>query len=359
MDKITVDGDTFNPYFMLDVVPEDDEAFITKSFRKKAKMWHPDKIKDKDPKKIIRAKQHFKILVNSYEYIINKKRSVNHSKKREYIEVPTNNNLQSKSIDNSNELDMFNQEFEKLHVKNPNDFGYETDPRIADPKEYENFTYKPYQLFNSKQFNRNEFNKVFEYQQKHHGGDMSNQELAVYHKTTDGFNAYNSGELGNAANVSSYNGLMIVGDNYGQAGVGYYDTQYSDYKKTFAAPKNPENIVQVPDDFIPLANRPIQALTKNETQKQIELQMQHRRMDLMSSGGNSKQNFRLQEQMLLEKQQQDMQDKIEMDKQMILQYQDMYNDKSLIQAALDNRLLTSKDYVDEKSFDKRFQRTNV
>ena len=47
MDKIIVNGESFNPYFMLDVVPDDSETFITKAFRKKAKMWHPDKIKTK------------------------------------------------------------------------------------------------------------------------------------------------------------------------------------------------------------------------------------------------------------------------------------------------------------------------
>lgn len=355
MDKIIVDGETFNPYFMLDVVPNDDEAFITKAFRKKAKMWHPDKIKTKDPNKVKQAQLHFKVLVESYEYIINKKRSVNHSKNRERIDVYNNTTLTPKSIDNSDELDLFNKEFDKMHIKNPNDYGYEVEPRLSDTKEYDNFNYKPYQLFNNKQFNRDEFNKAFEYQQQNHGNNM---EVGVYHKTTDGFNGYNGGDLNGVANVSSYNGIMIVGDNYGQTGVGYYDSSYSDYKKSFASAKNPEQKIQVPENFEASTSKKIKPLTKSESQKQLELQMQHRNMNL-NTGGSGKQGFRLQEQLLLEKQELEMKQKLEQDKQMVLQYQYMYGDQSLIQAALDNNLITSKDYVNEDSINKRFKLTDL
>jgi hypothetical protein len=355
MDKIIVDGETFNPYFMLDVVPDDAENFITKSFRKKAKMWHPDKIKSKDPIQIKKAQVYFKVLVESYEYIINKKRSVNH-KNREHIDVANNTNLPTKKIDNSDELELFNNEFDKLHVKSPNDFGYEIAPRLKDTKDYDDFEYKPYQLFDTKQFNSNDFNKLFEYQQQQHGN--SNMEVGVYHKSTDGFNGYNGGDLGSAASVSSYNGIMIVGDTYGQNGVGYYDANYSDYKKSFEAAKNPLNKVALPEEFESTTSKKVKPLSKQESQRQIELQMQHRNID-MKSGGHGKQNFKLQEQMLLEKQELQLKQKLEQDKNMILQYQDMYGDKSLIQAALDNRLVTSADYVNEETINRRFKRTDV
>ena len=63
--------------------------------------------------------------------------------------------------------------------------------------------------------------------------------------------------------------------------------------------------------------------------------------------------------MLLEKQELELKLKIENDKNMILQFQDMYGDQSLVQAALDNRLLTSTDYVNEDNINKRFKRTDV
>jgi hypothetical protein len=355
MDKIIVNGETYNPYFMLDVVQDDTEAFITKAFRKKAKMWHPDKIKTKDTNKINQAQLHFKILVESYEYIINKKRSVNHSRNREHVEVHNNTNLKAKSIDNSDELGLFNQEFEKLHIKSPNDYGYETAPRLSDTKEYENFDYKPYQLFTSKQFNRDEFNKTFEYQQQIHGNNM---EVGVYHQTTDGFNAYNGGDLNGMANVSSYNGIMIVGDNYGQAGVGYYDTNFSDYKKSFEAAKNPNSKIEVPTEFKAVTSKKVKPLTKQETQKQLELQIQHRNMNL-NTENVGKHGFRLQEQLLLEKQELEIKKKIEQDKNMILEYQHMYGDKNLIQSALENNLITSKDYVNEETVNKRFKLTDI
>lgn len=356
MDKIIINGESFNPYFMLDVVPDDNEDFITKSFRKKAKMWHPDKIKTKDQEKVKQAHLHFKVLVESYEYIINRKRSVNHSKKREHIEVVNTTKLKPKKIDNSNELDIFNDEFDNLHIKSPNDFGYNTDPRLKDTKEYDNFTYKPYQLFDTKQFNSNDFNKLFEYQQQQHGN--SNMEVGVYHTSTDGFNGYNGGDLGSAASVSSYNGLMIVGDTYGQTGLGYYDATYSDYKKSFEAAKNPNEKIALPNDFESQTSKKVKPLSKQESQRQIELQMQHRNID-MSHGNYGKQSFKTQEQLLLEKQESDLKQKLEQDKNMILQYQDMYGDKSLVQAALDNRLITSPDYVNEETINRRFKRTDV
>jgi curved DNA-binding protein CbpA len=360
MDKIIVDGETYNPYFMLDVVPDDTESFITKSFRKKAKMWHPDKIKSNDPEMIRQAQIHFKVLVESYEYIINKKRSFNHSKKREHIDVINNSNLNPKSIDNTSELDLFNEEFKKLNVTSPNDFGYEIKERLTDIKEYDNFTYRPHKLFDPKQFNSNDFNKVFEYQQQLYNNATESSDVSLYHKTTDGFNGYNSGELGNAANVSSYNGVMIVGDTYGQTGMGYYDAQYSDYKKSFNVPKNPETEIIVPETFKAHTSQQIKPLSKSETSKQIELQIQHRN-NLYDSNNSSysKHDFKLQEQMLLEKQSLELQQKLEQDKRMMLQFQHMYGDQSLIQAALDNRLVTSSDYVNEDSINKRFLKTNI
>ena len=355
MNQIVVDGNVYDPYFMLDVVSEDTEQFITKSFRKKAKTWHPDKIAPKDSKNsehVKRVHHHFKVLVQSYEYIINKKSSVNHNK-REVISVPKNDNIKVKSIDNSDELGLFNDEFEKTHIKTPNDFGYATRPRMKDTKEYDNFDYKPEQLFKSKNFNPNDFNKLFEYQKETYNGEST--EVGLYNQSTDGFNAYNGGDLNGMANVSSYNGIMIVGDTFGQNGMGYYDTNFSDYKKSFDVPKNPDKY-KVPDDFESTSSKPIKPLTKQETQKQLDLHMEYRNLNNEKGG---KQNFKLLEQQLIQQQEIEIRKKIENDKNLILQYQDMYGDKSLIQAAMDNKLVTSADYVSEKTIGKRFQTTNL
>lgn len=346
MDKIIINGVEYDPYFMLGVVPEDSESFITKMFRKKAKMWHPDKIKFKDPSKVEKAQIYFKILVESYEYILNKKRSIQHSKKREHINVSKHSTLKTKNIDNIEELDTFNKEFEKMNIQNPNDYGYDTE-RISNLEEYEQFNYKPYKLFETKHFNINDFNRAFEYQQELYD---TNNEVAVYHKTTDGFNGYNSGDLNGVANISSYNGIMIIGDNYGKEGLGYYDTNYSDYKKTFEGPKNPQTKINVPTDF---------KSSKYKSPKSKKNLKQREREIPNNPGNGDKANFRLQEKLLLEKQEYEMKQKIEKDKQMILEYQHLYNDPLLIQAALDYSLPTSKDYVNEDTIDKRFKFTNL
>lgn len=339
MDQIKIDGQFVNPYFILDVVETDTEQFITKSFKKKAKMWHPDKISKqdaKDPIKVQNIKHHFKVLVESYEYIINKMRSTTGhlNSKREHITVPKNENIIAKPIDNSDELNSFNSEFNKLRVNNPTDFGYSAE-RIKDISEYENFEYKPYKLNfgTSNNFNNDEFNKAFEYQQELY---KNNTELEIYHKTTDGFNAYNGSELGGNASVSSYNGIMIVGDTYGQSGIGYYDSSYSDYKKTFEAPKNPDKMLNIPSEF-KQSNKIVKPLTEKESKRQLELNILNRNITVNTTG-KDKQAFKMQEQMLINKQNQDMKNKLENDKKVILEYQNLFTDKNLIESALSGNL---------------------
>lgn len=355
-DTILINGIPYSPWFILDLTPEDSQEKVNKSFKRKAKMWHPDKLPPQDrndPKKVQDRQLRFKILVDCYEYILNKKKTNLNSSKREYVNIPKNNNIPTKSLDNSNELNNFNTEFEKSRVSTPNDFGYSAE-RIKDLKDYDNFEYKPTQLFESKSFNPQDFNKTFEYNQDTQGLSSS-KDVSLYFKTTDGFNASNGGDLGGFANVSSFNGVMIVGDNFGQTGAGYYDSNYSDYKQVFSAPKNP-NQIQVPNDYKSKINAKVQPLSNKESQDQLNLQIQSRQMNL-NSGSSSKQNFQMQEQMLLEKQQDDIKHKIDQDRDFVLQYRHMYKDQNTIDSALSGLLLTNQDYCDEKSLDKRNLKT--
>lgn len=357
METILIDGKPYDPYFIIDCVPEDSEEKVNKSFRKKAKMWHPDKLSledRKDPVKVESRKQRFKILVDCYDYILSKKSSFSNSNARQEINVPRNNNIPTKNLDNSSELDNFNKEFESSRVQTPNDFGYSNE-RLKDLKDYDNFEYKPTQLFDSKKFNPTDFNKAFEYNQETQGLSAS-RDVGVYFKTTDGFNAYNAGDSGGFANVSSFNGVMIVGDSFGQNGSGYFDTNYSDYKQVFSAPQNPHEQITVPQDFQGMT-RKVVPLNDKEAQEQMNLQIQMRQMNLNSGGGSSKQNFQMQEQMFLEKQQGDIKQKIDQDKDFVLQYRHMYKDQNTIDQALSGNLLTNTDYVSENNIDKRFLRT--
>jgi hypothetical protein len=358
-ETILINGVPYSPHFILDVTPEDSEEKVNKSFRKKAKMWHPDKLSPEDrndPIKVESRKQRFKILVDCYDYILSKKSSFSNSRSnaRQEINIPRNNNIPTKNLDNSSELDNFNKEFENSRVQTPNDFGYSNE-RLKDLKDYDNFEYKPAQLFDAKQFNPTDFNKAFEYNQETQGLSAS-RDVGVYFKTTDGFNAYNAGDSGGFANVSSFNGVMIVGDSFGQNGSGYFDTNYSDYKQVFSAPKNPNEQISVPQDFQG-RNTKVVPLSDKEAQEQMNLQIQMRQMNLNSGGGSSKQNFQMQEQMFLEKQQDDIKQKIDQDKNFVLQYRHMYKDQNTIDQALNGNLIRSSDYVSEDNIDKRFLRT--
>jgi curved DNA-binding protein CbpA len=354
MDEIIIDKTAYDPYFILGVTPEDSLEHITKEFRRKAKHLHPDKLNSNErnnPKLVLKRSKQFKILVDCYEFISNKKQNYNNSRKgKEPINVPSYDDLTQKSFDNTDELGSFNQKFNDMKLVNPNDFGYETE-RIGSLNEngnnfellkqqYASSSYRPQQLFDNKNFNRQDFNKAFEYQQQQFKDDVgTNDHAMIIHKTTDGFNGYNSVTLDNCASVSSFNGVMIVGDNFGQTGIGYNDTYYSDYRQTFQGPKNPDQL-NVPDNFQPTSSRNLKPLTKDEIAKQIRMRESQ---TLTPTGDGSRGNFTLQEQILLEKQKQELVNKVEQDRQFILQYQHLF-DKQTIEDALNNRLLTSKDY---------------
>jgi hypothetical protein len=53
------------------------------------------------------------------------------------------------------------------------------------------------------------------------------------HKTTDGFFGYNTGTLDGTPLVHSYNGILIIGDDLGETGVGYYGKDYADFRRAF------------------------------------------------------------------------------------------------------------------------------
>jgi curved DNA-binding protein CbpA len=346
MEEIIIDNVKYDCYFILGVTPTDSVEQIQKTFKKKAKLLHPDKLSldDKKNKALVEHRQkHFNILVACFNHLINKKQSYLASKKKrsQDIRVKMSDNLETKQFDNHSELNSFNDEFDRMHVSTPNDFGYEVKDRLTKVEDYEAFNYTPVRQFNSKQFNNDDFNKAFEYHQEK-AGQKSISEGALIHKTTDGFYGYNTGDLGNAASVSSYNGVMIIGDNFGSTGIGYSDSYYSDYKQSFSGPSNPETRLSIPQDFTPTPKKN-QALTKSEMQKQLALQQQHRNIQNTSSGP-SRMNFRMQEDILIQAQQQELKKKEEQDKQFILQYQHMY-DQNTIQDALNKRLLTSADYT--------------
>lgn len=323
MDTIIIDKIEYDPYFILGVTFDDPIEHITKEFRRKAKVLHPDKLKGDDKKNRLvvetRTKQ-FKILVDCYDFVYNRKQSFNFARKNKNEDIHINEAL---------EVD-----FSKMQLKGPNDYGYEVD-RIGHlegnnfdelKREYNTLLPKPKKLFDKKKFNekdREEFNTLFEYQK----GNFQ-PETQIIHKTSDGFNGYNSTTLDNCADLCSYNGLLLVGES-SRSGM-----NYSDYFDSFKGPKNPESKT-LPKNF--KRSDPEKRLTQSETDKQINLIKG-------SIGSGSKEDYFLQEQMLLEKQKKDFKEKSDQDRQFILNYKHMF-DAQTIQDALNDKLITSKDYL--------------
>lgn len=349
MDEIVVDNVSYDPYFFLGVTPDDSLEHITKVYKKKAKLIHPDKLSKEDKqskKKVEHRIKHFKILVACFEYIESKKKSFtnNHRRKnnveyvqRDDLDIPLTN------FDNSNSLESFNSSFERLRVNNPNDFGYDVNSRLEKVEDYENFDYKPSKIF-SKNFNPTDFNKAFEYRQKIYENekDNINDSQVIIHKTTDGFSGYNSANLGNCASVSSFNGLLIVGDNFGQSGIGYNDVNFSDYKQSFEGPKNPNKKIKVPENFKGKTSLSTEPLSSSEMKRKVESQMFHRNQ-ILTERSSQVPNFAEQERALLSRQKKSLREKVDQDKQFILQFRHLYDDQT-VNDALNNRLLTSADY---------------
>lgn len=351
--EIMIDNIVYDVYFILGVTSDDTIEHITKEFKKKAKILHPDKmsIQDRnDQKKLAKRSKQFKILTECFAFISDKKQSYNYSNKKIPIDIINNTNLIQQDFNNNNELDKFNNEFSRLKLQTPNDFGYTTErmPELSSTNfeklksQYQSETFKPVQLYNKK-FDQNDFNKSFEYHQSQY---ESNTETALIHKTSDGFNAYNSGFLSGSgdlgcASVSSFNGIMIVGDNFGESGIGYNDTNYSDYKMSFSSQKNPDSKINVPNDFKRKINKE-SPLTQNEIDKQIRLRKNN---NISNTSGPSKNNYKLQEELLLKNQKLNKEQKAQEDRDFILKYQHMF-DNQTIQDAINKKLVTNDDYTE-------------
>jgi hypothetical protein len=146
---------------------------------------------------------------------------------------------------------------------------------------------------------------------------------------------------------------MVVGDNFGQSGLGYNEGNYSDYKQTFNSAKNP-NKLDIPDDFKGSSSK-VTPLSKAEIEKQLRL----RQSSHPSNSGGSRSDFNSQEQILIERQKQEMRNKAEQDRQFILQYQNLF-DPQTIQDALNGGLITSADYqtFDSAGTNGNFNRKN-
>jgi|UniRef100_A0A6C0AMZ2 curved DNA-binding protein CbpA len=314
MEVIDINGKLYDPYFILGVTKDDSSDHITRSFRKLVKKYHPDKYTDKTDKQ--KYESYFKILVASFEYIKEKrsgKKSIHLIDKSKY-----KHEVKPKDCN----IDSFNKDFDNIK-RDPNDYGYgENYTRLKNTEEYDSLKVDLVNLFGKKKFSNKQFNKIFEWNKhKNLENDPTNNANQLIHRTTDGFSCYNSTIIDNSCSlVSSYNGLMIAGDDLGERGVGYWGNNYSDYSIVHKGIKNPAKKPRIPKNFT----------INNKNQKSDEKDINVYDEDKHG---------------LDKKQYNDLLEKERLDKEVVLKYMHKYQ-KDISDKALNDELDKSQSYID-------------
>ena len=343
MDVITVDGKQYDPYFILDVTRDDSDKHISKSFREKVKKYHPDKYIDKEKK--TKYEQYFKILSESYRYI-QEKRTISGDLRKDYKSKQIKNDkvpsldskihLPTMSLDSKVTKNKKTTKKPKTH--NPNDFGYGDDyKRMEKIEDYEKENLNIFKQFGKKKFSLNEFNTMFDYNRRNEDQDNITSK-ALIHKTTDGFSGYNSADFGNSALVSSFNGLLITGDDLGERGVGYWGANYSDYKYSYKrGTKNPDRRIQVPKDY----NSSSKKFDENIDKKYSEYKCNYNNENFKTK---ERINFKTEQDIFYEKTYNKLLEKEQHDKKMVMKYIDQY-DEQTIKMALTGELDKTPTYT--------------
>ena len=237
---ITFEGLEYDPYFILDVTPDDSDEHIAQAYRKKVKRYHPDKTHD--PQKKERYQTYFQIIHLSYKYIVKKR---NNSK-------PVSIQTSVEKIDQPGNCDLyFGQGYQTKRISNLDD--YSKDSNVLQQLTVNQFA--------NKKFSTKHFNNLFKYNQQLQKASEAKINDNALVKSSDGFYAYNSLQTENCANVCSFSGLMIACDNDND--VGYWGPSYSDYKQTLITnvTRNPEKRLLLPQNFKESSSKP----NKNES----------------------------------------------------------------------------------------------
>ena len=317
MDVIVIDNEQYDPYHILGITKDDTDDIIKMAYKKRAKKYHPDKATTKSEQK--KYEKRFIIIVESYDYI--KKKRTNYKNRKD------------------NENDRYNKndkEENDNEQEDPNDFGYGEYNRLSNIDDYDVNEYKYVNQFKNKKFSNKTFNKLFEYNKKKHEKNVSLEELekrALVHKTTDGFYGYNTADLGNCASVSSYNGLMLTGDRFGENGIGYWNNVYGDYKQSFQGCRNPNDIIEL--------------LNEDEDEDEKFKKVDYKKYMKQYNESNKpiiKTTFNEQQKALYDNNMKSLLDKEKEDKEFIMKYAKKYNNNT-IQQAVKGELETSPNLI--------------
>lgn len=226
---IKINGEEYDPYYVLDSTPDDTDEHINKMFKKKIKIFHPDKIKNVDKEKRKKYDLYMQILMESYEWI-KKKRDVTSAKRRG---DSTKHNYKQFDEDELKRL------FNKIEVEDNTN-------RFKSIKDYESFIPTIKNIFKDKKFTNEQFNDIFEYFKENY--KSKNDDDKSNKKSTDGFYCYDNNGNGNYATISSYNGLLISSDiALGEGNI--LQTQENDndnyYKNVYNSPTNPNELPNI------------------------------------------------------------------------------------------------------------------
>ena len=326
MEIIDIDGKYYDPYYILNVTRNDDDEIVKSSFKKIAKKYHPDKAKSE--KERIKFEKYFKILVKSYDYIKSKRSNSDFAKVRK--ESKQDNEVTGKKSDLQSSY------------KDPNDYGYGNHKRYENEDDYKNFEIQTYNQFGDKKYNNKEFNRIFEWNKKNTDDDSSEENdsdkqtksTALIHKTTDGFFGYNTADVNSCALVNTYNGLLIVGDDFGESGVGYWDEKYGDYKLSYSKVNNPDKIIKPPKEF----------KTEFEKDSDKKIKKNFTKYNNIINDIKIDGDYGNEEKKLLDKAITDLEEKEKRDKKIVLKYINKY-DNNIAKQGLEGTLDKNASYI--------------
>lgn len=309
-DTICIDGYEFDPYFMLDITPDDNDDKLKKSFKEKARKYHPDKAKNEKERR--KFENRYRIIYECYNYIKTKRENkLKRSHKKKQMPEQKQKNYEEELPET--ELDV--------------------DSRFKNADDYKNFKVKIFNQFKDRKFSIDEFNLLFEYINEESELDLgNNKEKQLIHKTTDGFTGFNTADTNNCALVSTFKGLLITGDNLGESGKGYCGNNYSDYKLSFNKKKNPDEIVKVPNDYTEIVEKKKKKAIKTKRYEEYKKSYQKQ---IKLEGSLQENNEKLYSKTL-----NDLIEKEESDKKIVMKYIKQYDDET-IRKALDGQLEVS------------------
>lgn len=300
MDLVCINNEYYDPYYILGVSEEDTDEAISSAFKKRAKKYHPDKAARENKAKY---ELRFAIILESYEFIKNKRTSI-----------------KQKSVKTKFEPREREEDYEEQQISTRN---YE---RTDDIKTYDKVTTELHSnminQFGKKKYSNKKFNQIFEYCKEQEQQENKPELNLTLHKTSDGFYGFNNNIGGSL--VSTYNGILVNDDNEHIN----WSTMYSDYNRCYNNSKNPQKIIKVK-----------KTKTTNTNVSKVSIEEKMRELKLAEEN-LVRGSYKEEQEKLYKKMLQDLIDKEEYDKQVVMKQKKLY-DKEVIRQAINGQLEAS------------------